>query len=480
MTAEALTGAARLRQPGLRDCHAGAQLHRQHASAAATLHDVGTLRTTSGAAPRRPAHRHRHADPARRVGYGAVLPRRLGGDARRRLPRRRRRGHPGRVRRRVRRRRRWSPQWVEFNNDDTVRGRAYVALSATPATASPSAMSTAAPAATAPSRCATAPATASSTLTATVNGDGAHASTAAARQRSRLAPRQLGPRPLRGVALNAGATNTIVLSTASQFPNISIDEIVVSTRRRPRRGAAAPPGAGARTTDRNALIAYLRQLDGAAAAGPVRHHAPRAPTATRTATPTPTPTAHQPDRTTPGRFSRSTAASATWAAAPRSPALTLALRGAAQASTQSGRHRRLRIRATCRRDRTPSARSDSCGGAAALSTADVTAALQASVGSRPSSGLPATGLRRHRRRPRHRARCRPHPAAPRRPHRALPGRRALRIGLAVRARPRRPRSACRRVIQLGSCVPAALQLAPLAAPVDNADFDAVMFGDCTP
>jgi hypothetical protein len=35
------------------------------------------------------------------------------------------------------------------------------------------------------------------------------------------------------------------------------------------------------------------------------------------------------------------------------------------------------------------------------------------------------------------------------------------------------------VIQLGSCIPAALQLARLAAPVNTADFDAAPFGDCT-
>jgi hypothetical protein len=34
------------------------------------------------------------------------------------------------------------------------------------------------------------------------------------------------------------------------------------------------------------------------------------------------------------------------------------------------------------------------------------------------------------------------------------------------------------LIQAGTCVPASLQFAPLATSIGNADFDAVVFGDC--
>lgn len=65
-----------------------------------------------------------------------------------------------------------------------------------------------------------------------------------------------------GVTLNAGATNTIQLTGVANWPSISIDEILVSTAddltaAQPHRRVLALS-----TTDRDNLLAYLRQLDG--------------------------------------------------------------------------------------------------------------------------------------------------------------------------------------------------------------------------
>lgn len=64
------------------------------------------------------------------------------------------------------------------------------------------------------------------------------------------------------VTLTPGATNTLVFSTPDNFPNISLDTVVVSTA---AETASADPHRqvdGLNPTDRDALVAYLLQLDG--------------------------------------------------------------------------------------------------------------------------------------------------------------------------------------------------------------------------
>ena len=51
--------------------------HGVHVSAAANLKDIGTLEAEQRQSPRRPAHRHRCADAAGRLGHGSVSARRL-------------------------------------------------------------------------------------------------------------------------------------------------------------------------------------------------------------------------------------------------------------------------------------------------------------------------------------------------------------------------------------------------------------------
>jgi len=67
---------------------------------------------------------------------------------------------------------------------------------------------------------------------------------------------------IENVPLTAGASNTVELSTPEQFPDVSVDDLLVTTaaeltRAQPHRQLLTLP-----PTDRDALLAYLRQLDG--------------------------------------------------------------------------------------------------------------------------------------------------------------------------------------------------------------------------
>ncbi|MEM7587463.1 MAG: Ig-like domain-containing protein [Acidobacteriota bacterium] len=69
------------------------------------------------------------------------------------------------------------------------------------------------------------------------------------------------------VAFTAGATNTVEVFSTSDFPNVSVDDVVIST---PDQLAAAQPHRAALTlsaAERDNLIAYLMQLDGRAEDG---------------------------------------------------------------------------------------------------------------------------------------------------------------------------------------------------------------------
>ena len=111
-----------------------------------------------------------------------------------------------------------------------------------------------------------------------------------------------------GVMWTAGATNTVELSTPGSFPNVSIDDLLVSTA--DDLAAAAPHRQALLLADaeRAALLAYLRELDGRDGELP-------APTATPTTTPTPTPTP-SPTRTPTRTATTTPTATATFTEVP--------------------------------------------------------------------------------------------------------------------------------------------------------------------
>ena len=471
MTAEALTGAAVFANLGCDDCHSGAQL-TDSTVGAATLHDVGTLRTTSGerlgapltgidtptllgaweTAPYFHDGSAASLDDVFRVAGGLVIPAEgasLSGGAS------------------------VVTQWVDLNNDETVRGGSYVALSnssgrLTWRNVDGGAGGSGAIEVRYSSGYGVFP------LTATVNGTARTVNLPLLGNEPPWRHTNWGRVRFEGVAMTAGATNTIVLSTTNSFPNLSIDEIVVSS---PDDLSAAQPHRQAQAlsaADRNALITYVRQLDGAPPQGPAPTNT-SGPSATRTPTPTPTPTFTSPP-TTPGRFTvngriRYLGSGAAVAG------VAVMLRGAAQSAVQTGSTGTYAFPNLDPGSYTirPQLVGD---GAAGLSAADVTWALQASVGARQLSGMQAlvcdvTGN----------GQISAFDAA-----RILQrlGGRIQRFSIAERCAsdwlfapaPGAP-GPVPPVIQLGTCVPAALQLAPLAAPVGNADFDAALFGDCT-
>jgi hypothetical protein len=261
--------------------------------------------------------------------------------------------------------------------------------------------------------------------------------------------------------LRAGASNTVVLSSGSPSSNISLDEIVVS---RPDELAAAQSHRqvlALAAADRAAVLAYLRQLDGAPAGGP----APSA-TPTPTASPvTPTPTSAAGRVPLGGRV-RDLGGAAL-------PGATIELRGAvddAQATDAGGDYV---FRDLPPGDYAVAARRT---GGDLVAGADALAALRVSVGQQSLTGGRAvacdvTGDGRIT---------------------ALDAARILqRVGgrlarfavalacdsdwLLVPAAGGVPP-----VIAGGQCTPGSLTFPALAAPVTDADFVAVAFGDCAP
>jgi cytochrome c peroxidase len=471
MTPEALTGEGVFASLGCDDCHSGAQFTDSTVGANPTLHDVGTLRTTSGArlggpldgidtptllgvwdtAPYFHDGSAATLDDVFRVAGGLVIPGEsasLSGGAS------------------------VTTQWVDLNHDETVRGEAFVSLSSSSGrltwrNVNGGAGGTGAIEVRYSSGYGVFP------LVATVNGTARTLNLPLLGNEPGWRHVNWGRVRFENIAMTAGATNTIVLSTSSGSANISIDEIVVSS---PADLAAAQPHRQAlalSTADRNALIAYLRQLDSAAPQGPVATST-IAPTATRTATPTTTPTFTSVP-VTPGRFTvngrvRYLGSGAAVAG------VAVALSGTAQTTAQS---------ASCGTFSFPNLEPGSYtvrpqlvgGGTAPLNTADVTSALQTSVGARTLTGWQAmacdvtgngriTALDAARIMQRLSGRIPRFPVAERcasdwlfAPAPGAPG-------------PVAP------VVQIGSCTPAALSLS-LSAAINNADFDAIQFGDCS-
>ncbi len=258
MTAEAATGRTVFQSLGCSSCHAGAEF-TDSTLGVATLHDVGTIRTSSGQRLGEPLtgidtptllglwntapyfHDGSAAtlDDVFVVAGGEILQAETGVPS----------GGAYIV-----------DQYVDLNNDDTVHHRAYAAVDNTGARL-------------------------------TLNGvDGGSGGTGALEIRySNSGPQMLqvtvngvnrsvllpgtGNNPgwrhtnWRGVRVedvdwNAGAVNTVELWTSETFPNVSLDDVLVTTadelvQAEPHRSALAlSPG------DRAALSAYLMQLDG--------------------------------------------------------------------------------------------------------------------------------------------------------------------------------------------------------------------------
>ena len=460
MTAEALTGAARFASLGCATCHAGARF-TDSTTGVATLHDVGTLRTTSGqrlggtltgidtptllgvwdTAPYFHDGSAAALDDVFRVAGGVVVPAESGAVS----------GGAEIV-----------TQWVDLNNDDTVHGRAYVALSSSSGRLTLRNVDGGSGGAGAVEVRYSAgygvfP------LTAAVNGTAYTTSLPLLGNDPGWRHTNWGRVRLEGVTLSAGTTNTIVLSSSNQFPNISVDEILVS-----RAGdlAAAQPHRqvlGLAAADRAALVAYLRQLDGAPAGGPTPSATP-----TPTANPvTPTPTSAA-GRVPLGGRARDLAGAAL-------AGIVVELRGVVDDAQSTGAGGDYVFRDLPLGDYTVAARRTGVG-AGVVANADALAALRASVGRQPLAGWRAvacdvTGDGRVT---------------------ALDAARILqrlsgrldRFAVAV---------ACDSdwllapaaggvppMIAPGQCTPASLSYPSLAAPVANADFVAAAFGDCAP
>lgn len=469
MTAEASTGAARFASLGCATCHAGARF-TDSTTGSATLHDVGTLRTTSGqrlgaaltgidtpsllglwdTAPYLHDGSAATLDDVFRVIGGVVVPAESGTTS----------GGAGIVN-----------QWVELNNDRTVRGNSYASLSSssgriTLRNVDGGSGGTGAIEVRYSAGYGVFP------LTVTVNGTAYTTNL----QRLSVDPEwrhvNWGRVRYDNVALTAGATNTVVLSCANSSSNISIDEIVVG---RPAELAAAQPHRqvlGLSSADRAALLAYLRQLDGVPAGGP-------APTATTVPSATPTPTLNPATATPtsmPNRYPFAGTVRLLGGAA--LPGATVTLGGALDDAIASGAGGDYAFR-----DLPVGAYHVRAGlngvGAGVLSAADVQAALQASVGLPAPSGwrgvaCDVTGNGRIT---------------------ALDAARLLRR-LAGNAARFPVATACNSdwlfapaagvaggvppVIQAGQCTPASIAVANLTAPIAAADFVAAAFGDCSP
>ncbi len=283
MTASALAGQPRFTALGCTTCHAGARL-TDSTLGSANLHDVGTIRTTSGGRLGEPLlgidtpsllgvwagapyfHDGSAAtlDDVFRIAGGTVLQAEDGaisGNA-------------------------WlTNQWVEFNNDDSVHGRALVDFGGNGGGFTFSNFD-AGGAGTGAIEVRYSSGYAVFNLSLTVNGATQTVPLPLLGNDPGWRHTNWGTVRFEGVAFSAGATNSIRVWTPSNGANISIDDILIST---PGDLAAAQPHRAAlslSTAQRAELVDYLLQIE--APGGPPDPTAP--PSATRTRTPTATPT----------------------------------------------------------------------------------------------------------------------------------------------------------------------------------------------
>jgi DNA-binding beta-propeller fold protein YncE len=258
MTAQGAAGRAVFRSLSCATCHRGSRF-TDSTVGDGTLHDVGTLRTTSGGRSGGPlpgidtptlaglwsSGRYLHDGSA---GTLEAVFAAAGGEV---IPAEE--GIPSGGARIV-------DQFVEINNDDTVRGRAYVSLGGPGQRITFTGVDGGGGGVGALElRFST---TNAGTVTLAVNGV----------PRSVALPAVGNLQPWRhtiwhamrieAVDLQPGGSNTLEITAGAGFPNVSVDEITVS---RPEDLALAAPhrqALGLAPADRAALLAYLLQLDG--------------------------------------------------------------------------------------------------------------------------------------------------------------------------------------------------------------------------
>ena len=308
MTAAALAGEAVFASLGCSGCHVEPEL-TDSTLGAATLHDVGTLRTTSGqrlggplagidtptllgvweTAPYFHDGSAATLDDVFVVAGGQVVPAESGSVA----------GAQSAI----------VSQWVELNSDDTVRGRAYAYLQGTGARLTLSGIDGGSGGIGALefrysidfAR----------NLVVTVNGVARTVFFPSVGNTPQWSHTNWGRVRVENVTLAAGPNNTVVVTAVAgdMWPSLSVDEVLVSTAGDLTAAAPHRVALALTSTERGNLVAFLRQLDGSS--GP-----PSGPTRTPTATPSPTltPTAapsHTFTRTSTATPTRTATATAT-------------------------------------------------------------------------------------------------------------------------------------------------------------------------
>ncbi len=476
MTAQAQSGATHFANLGCAGCHLGAEF-TDSTLGGATLHDVGTIRTSSGqrlngpltgidtptllgawaTAPYFHDGSAASVEDVFRIAGGTVLQAEDGSVS----------GGAS-----------VQNQWLQFNNDDTVHGRALVAFQLSSGGASPGN----GPAFTffnvdgGTGGIGAVEARYTSgygvfNLEVTVNGVTHSAPLPLLGNNPQWRHTNWGTVRIEGITFNAGTTNTVRISTTSNWANISIDEIVVSG---PQDLGAAQPHRGALSlsqSERDELVAYLLQLEGTAAAPtatPTPDNQPATPTSTQTATDTPNPTATPIQHSISGDVRSASDGS-------MMPGALVALDGGwsdSQTTTGSGTYSFAGLTQTTW---TVSA-SRNGGTSGAVSPLDASWALQSAIGSRllsPTAALAcdvsgngsvsafdASRILQH-----------------------LVGQMptftvAEACGSDWLFVPEGP-GASAPVISSGTCQPGSFGYSPLSTPVGGANFVAAAFGDCT-
>lgn len=258
LTTAAVAGRAVFQAQGCASCHAGPRF-TESTVGPGLLRDVGTLRTTSGGRLGGPLagidtptllgvwetdpYFHDGSAPTLddvfRIAGGTVVPAESGTPS----------GGAQIV-----------TQYVDLNNDDTVRGRSYAALDTTGARVTLTGIDGGAGGVGALEFRTSAYRTMD--VRATINGVPYTVTVQDPGNNPQWRHTNWRTVRVEGVTWNAGPTNTVVLSCPDPFPNMSVDEILVSTandlaQAQPHRRILAL-SAG----DRANLLAYLRQLDG--------------------------------------------------------------------------------------------------------------------------------------------------------------------------------------------------------------------------
>ena len=359
-------------------------------------------------------------------------------------------------------------QWIEYNNDDTVRGRAYVEMGSSAARLRfPNVDGGSGGNAAVEVRYSSGYGV--FTLRVTANGTTRSAALPLLGNDPGWRHTNWGRVRFENVPLNPGATNTVELSTSSSFPNISIDEIVVSNAddlaaAQPHRQALALAA-----SELNELVAYLNQLDGSAGAAP-------APTATPPRTTAPTHT-HTPTATAlPAAYTVAGSVHYFGGGAAVANA-DISLQGGSTTVATTAANGAYSFADVAAGNWTLRAAKQGATGAA-LSPLDAAWALQASVGNRVLSPLQAlacdvTGN----------GSVTPFDAAhilqrlvdliPRFPVAAACGSDWVFVPAAGVTGGVAP------AIENGNCTPATIEIQGLAAAVSSAHFAAAAFGDCT-